>query len=232
MFNPLRTFLRHYRQLAVIASLSFATLVCFGMLILRVAYAHNSHYQWLLWNLFLAWLPAGSALLAYNLHKRPSKLNWLVVSLCAAAWFLFFPNAPYLATDMIHLHARPDAPFWYDLLLLLAFAWTGFFLGLVSLFLMQEIVRKLTGTALSWLFAFAMLGLSSFGIYLGRFLRWNSWDVVFNPLRLLVDVTQHIRHPMMHMQTVVFSALFAFFLVAMYLTLAAVMNFQHELRRS
>lgn len=231
MFKPLRAFFRHYRQLAVIASLIFATLVCFGMLVLRVAYSHNSHYVWLLWNLFLAWLPAGSALIAYNLHQRHGRLSWLLVSACAVAWFIFLPNAPYLVTDMIHLRSQPDAPFWFDLLLLLAFAWTGFFLGLVSLLLMQEVVRRLAGTVTSWLFAFVMLGLSSFGIYLGRFMRWNSWDVVFNPSRLLVDVIQPVIHPLAHTQTVVFSVLFAFYLVAMYLALAAVMNFQHEVRR-
>lgn len=231
MFKPLRAFFRHYRQLAVIASLIFATLVCFGMLVLRVAYSHNSHYVWLLWNLFLAWLPVGSALIVYNLYKRHGRLSWLLVSACAVTWFIFLPNAPYIVTDMIHLRSQPDAPFWFDLLLLLAFAWTGFFLGLVSLLLMQEIVGRLAGTVTSWLFAFVMLGLSSFGIYLGRFMRWNSWDVVFNPSRLLVDVTQPLIHPLAHPQTVGFSVLFAFFLVAMYLTLAAVMNLQHEVRR-
>ena len=232
MLKPLRAFFRHYRQLAVIASLIFATLVCVGLLVLRVAYAHNSHYSWLLWNLFLAWLPAGSAVLAYNLQKRHSRLSWVLISVCAVTWFFFLPNAPYLVTDMLHLHAQEDAPLWFDLLLLLAFAWTGFFLGLVSLLLMQEIVRRLVGVVAGWIFALAMLGLSSFGIYLGRFLRWNSWDVVFNPLRLLADVAGPIIHPRTHPQTVIFSVLFAFFLMAMYLTLAAVMNFQHEGRQS
>lgn len=231
MPRPLQTF-RHYRQLAVIASLISASVFCFGLLVLRTAYSHNSHYVWLLWNLFLAWLPAASALVAYNLHKRHSRFSWLLVSVCAVTWFFFLPNAPYLVTDMVHLYARPDAPFWFDLLLLVSFAWTGFFLGLVSLLLMQEIVRRLAGTVTSWAFAFVMLGLSSFGIYLGRFLRWNSWDVLSNPLRLLVDVTQPLIHPLSHMQTVVFSVLFALFLAAMYLTLAAVMNFQTEVRRS
>ena len=215
MFSLSRVFLYHSRQLA-----------------LRMIYSHNSQYSWLVWNLFLAWLPAGSALLAYNLHKHHSKLTGLLVLACAIGWFLFFPNAPYLVTDMIHLRARADVPFWYDLVLLLAFAWTGLFLGLVSLMLMQEIVRWRAGTSISWLFVLVMLGLSSFGIYLGRFLRWNSWDVLSNPLSLFIDVARQVRHPVTHMQTVAFSALFAFFLLAMYLTLTAVMNFQHEAQRS
>jgi uncharacterized membrane protein len=228
VFQPSRAVFRHYRQLGVIASLIFATLVCAGLLVLRVAYAHNLNYVWLLWNLFLAWLPAASALIAYNVYKRHSRLSWFLVIACAVAWFFFLPNAPYLVTDMVHLRHQPDAPFWYDLLLLLAFAWTGLFLGLVSLLLMQEIVRKFAGTFAGWIFAVVMLGLSSFGIYLGRFLRWNSWDVLFNPFRLFVDVARPVIHPLSHPQTVVFSVLFAFFLVAMYLTLKAVMNFQPD----
>lgn len=224
----LRTLFRHYRQLAVIASLVFTTLVCTGLLVLRIAYSHRATYLWLMWNLFLAWLPTIGALIAYNVYKTQSWLKWLVASLCSLVWLIFFPNALYLVTDLIHLHPQSDAPFWFDLILLVAFAWTGFFLGLVSLSLMQEVVRKVAGTITSWLFALGVLGLSSFGIYLGRFLRWNSWDVFLNPLRLLGDVAEQVRHPLAHSQTLVFSMLFAFFFVAMYLTLMALMHFRHE----
>jgi uncharacterized membrane protein len=229
MFKLLRAFF-HSRQLALIASLLFATLVCIGLLVLRVAYSHSYTYVWLLWNLFLAWLPALSALVAYNLYKRRSLLIWLIVPICVLVWFFFFPNAPYLVTDLVHLRPTPGAPFWYDLLLLVTFAWTGFFVGLISLVLMQEIVCNLVGTLVSWLFAVAVLALSSFGIYLGRFLRWNSWDVFFNPLRMLVEILQGMRHPFAHAQTVVFSVLMACFLVAMYLTLTALMHFRPEVR--
>jgi uncharacterized membrane protein len=176
-------------------------------------------------------VPVGSALLVYNLHRQRSKLVWLIVLMSAATWFLFFPNAPYLITDMIHLRARPGVPFWYDLLMLAAFACTGLFLGLISLLLMQEAVRRLAGSVVSWLFALAMLALGSVGIYVGRFLRWNSWDVVFSPQRLVVDVAGAVRHPFLHVGSIAFSVLFAFFLAAMYLTLKAVMNFQNEARQ-
>jgi uncharacterized membrane protein len=232
MLTPTSRLIRNSRQLTLLASLVLASLVCIGLLMLRAMHAGNSHYVWLVWNLFLAWFPTASAVVAYNIHNEDSKLRGFLVLICATGWFLFFPNAPYLITDLMHLHARPDAPFWFDMLLLIAFAWTGFFLGLISLLLMQEIVRRVFGAGLSWCFAFAMLGLGSFGIYLGRFLRWNSWDVWSNPLRLFVDIAHQVRHPLMHAQTVAFSVLFGFFLVAMYLTLTAVMNFHQEVRRS
>lgn len=230
MFKLLPAFFRHSRQLAVIASLVFATCVCTGLLLLRVTYSHRPTYVWLMWNLLLAWLPALSALIAYNLYKKRFRLLWLILPVCILVWLIFFPNAPYLVTDLVHLKKEPGAPFWYDLILLLAFAWTGFFIGLVSLVLMQEIVRKLAGTVTSWLFALAVLALSSFGIYLGRFLRWNSWDVFFSPVQMLVEILRGIRHPFAHAQTIVFSVLMAFFLIAMYLTVMAMMHFRQEVR--
>jgi len=224
--------LRNSRQLGLISALIFATAVSLGLLVLRMIYSHTPQFSWLGWNLFLAWMPVLCALLAYNLARQRSKLTALVVLVCAVIWFFFFPNAPYLVTDMIHLKARPGLPFWYDLLLLLAFAWTGFFLGLVSLVLMQEVVRRRTSSTLSWLFALVMICLASFGIYLGRFQRWNSWDVISNPLRLFFAAARPVRHPFTHLETVAFSVLFAFFLMAMYLMLRAVMNFHHEVGRS
>ena len=181
MLQPKRALLRQYRQVAVLVSLAFSTAVCLGLLGLRVTYSHRLVYTYLAWNLFLAWLPMLCALAAYNAGKRRSRLSWLVVAGCALAWLLFFPNAPYILTDLLHLQARADAPLWFDLVLLLAFAWTGFMLGLVSLVLMQALVRRAAGAVASWAFAVAVLGLSGFGIYLGRFLRWNSWDVFFSP---------------------------------------------------
>ena len=228
MFKLLRTFLRHYHQLAVIASLGFATLVCLGLLVLRMAHTHDFSNYGLVWNLALAWLPAISALLAYNLHKQPSWLNWVKVAGCVAVWLLFLPNAPYLITDIMHLRPQPEIPFWYDLILYVAFGWTGCFLGLVSLLLIQEIVRKAAGTLTSWLFVLGVLGLNSFGIYLGRFLRWNSWDVIVNPLPLFSEIAQQVRHPLAHFQTVVFSALFTVFFLAVYLMLVAVTHFRQE----
>jgi uncharacterized membrane protein len=146
-------------------------------------------------------------------------------------WLLFLPNAPYLVTDLIHLRPHEDAPFWFDLIMLSAFAWTGFFLGLVSLILMQEVIRKAAGTIASWLFVFAALGLSSFGIYLGRFLRWNSWDVFFNPLQLLADIAVRLRHPLANLQTYAFSILFGLFFLSVYLMVVAMSHLRQEAQR-
>ena len=220
---------RNQSELAILGSPSFATLVCFALFGLRAVHSHTFTYRYLLWNLFLAWLPVLSALAAYNLQKSYSWVNWVLVPGCALFWLVFFPNAPYLITDIMHLRQQTAVPFWYDLILFVAFAWTGFFLGLVSLFMMQEIVRKAAGRVISWLFALGVLALSSFGIYLGRFLRWNSWDVFLSPGRLMADLSEHAQDPFTRFQALVFSVLFACFFLAMYLTLVAVAHFRHEM---
>ncbi len=95
---------------------------------------------------------------------------------CAALWLVFFPNAPYIITDLLHLSAQDGVPVWYDLILLSAFAWTGAMLGMISLGLMHVLVARVAGGAWSWIFVLGVLMLSGFGVYLGRFPRWNSWD--------------------------------------------------------
>jgi uncharacterized membrane protein len=228
----LRTLYRNYRQIAVVGSLVFATALSLGVLGLRIVYTRELDYLNLGWNLFLAWLPLFFALAAYNVYKRRSRLSWLVVAGCAAVWLLFFPNAPYLLTDIVHLRSSQGVPFWYDLIMVVAFAWTGLFLGLVSLYLMQALVRRAAGGPASWLFAISVSGLSGFGIYLGRFLRWNSWDLFLSPAGLLADIVERFRHPLAHYQTFMFSAMFSLFFVSAYFILVAMMHMQKELVRA
>ncbi len=227
MQNQAQSPLRYHRQLSVIASLAFATAVCAGLLALRMAYTRGLTYIGLLWNLFLAWLPFISSLAAYNLYKRWLSLTTLLVAGSALIWLLFFPNAPYLLTDLMHLQAS-DVPLWYDLILLVAFAWTGSFLGHVSLYLMQTVVLRMAGPLIGWIFALGTLGAGSFGIYLGRFQRWNSWDIFTRPREILSDIWQPLRHPFSHPETVAFSLLFYLFLIASYWMLVTLIRFGAE----
>jgi uncharacterized membrane protein len=228
MLKLLRAAIRHYRQIAVLGALVFASALCIALLGVRLAYTRNYYYIYFAWNLFLAWLPMLCALAAYNLYKRRSRLSWLMVAGCAFVWLLFFPNAPYLLTDIIHLTPRPDIPIWYDLILVLAFALSGALLGLVSLFLMQMLVHRAVGPVLGWLFALTVLGLSGFGIYLGRFQRWNSWDLFTIPTTLLADIANRLLHPLANWRTFVFSALFSLVFLSAYLTFTALAHGQWD----
>jgi uncharacterized membrane protein len=216
------------RQIAVVASLAFASVLCGAMLAVRTVYADSLAYIGLAWNLLLAWLPMVAALTAYNLKKRDARGVWLLIAPCAFLWLLFFPNAPYILTDILHLGPRNGVPLWYDLIMLVAFAWTGTFLGLVSLYLMHTLVRRTAGGFTGWLFTFAVLAVTGFGVYLGRFPRWNSWDLFISPLELLGDIWQRARHPLAHPRTIVFSGLFSLCVTAMYLMLAAIIHFSRE----
>ena len=131
----------------------------------------------------------------------------------------------------MHLRQTSIVPLWFDVLFFVAFAWTGFFLGLVSLLLMQEIIRKTAGVKAGWLFAFVVLVLSSFGIYLGRFLRWNSWYLFLNPQQLIAGVSEQAQDPFSRFQAFVFCVLFAGFFISMYLALVALTHFHSDLRQ-
>jgi uncharacterized membrane protein len=216
------------RQLAVLASLGFATALCLGLLELRAWHYGSSAHRGLVWNLFLAWLPALGAFAAYNLNRWPTRFRWLPIIGLSLLWLLFLPNAPYLITDIIHLKQNRGVPLWYDLITLVAFAWTGLFLGLVSLYMMQMLVRRTMGNAASWFFALGALSLNGFGIYFGRFLRWNSWDVLFRPASLFNDLLEGLRNPFAYLHTIAFAGLFTLFLIAVYLMLLSFTQLHRE----
>jgi len=141
---------------------------------------HRAGNPWyLIWNLFLAWIPY---IISICFIKKDTTLNRFIPFFIF--WLLFFPNAPYLATDVFHLVSSPPALLWYDSLLFFFFGWIGLFLGLLSLWQIQQYFKMHFRILFSELSIFAICFISSFGIYLGRFERWNSWDIFLNPIGL------------------------------------------------
>jgi uncharacterized membrane protein len=201
-------------------ALVFASMVCVGLVVARVAWTHNFRYYFLIWNLFLAWLPIVPALFVVDLSRKQPVLNWRLVGL-GAVWLLFFPNAPYITTDFIHLTYGFRAHFWVDLALFLSCAFTGLVLGFISLYLMQSVVRQRYGSGKSWCFVALVAGLSGLGIYLGRFLRFNSWDVLLRPMEISRSVGKWAADPLANTHPYAFPALFAVFLFITYLVLYA-----------
>ena len=171
------------RTLAIVALLA-ASALCVATVEIRTHETGDSYYRFLVWNLILAWVPLGFAVAAYSRARRQvDALVWVLL----VPWLLFFPNAPYLLTDFIHLGEGP-APLWYDALMLSAFAWTGLLLGFVSVYLVQQVAARMLGPAAGWLTAVGALGLSGLGIYLGRHVRLNSWDLLLQPQGVVADV--------------------------------------------
>ena len=216
------------RETAVpVFALSFASAVTVVLVVARIFWTRDIIYASLVWNLFLAWLPLGFALLAGDEFDPFKTRNWRFLGF-AGAWLLFFPNAPYIFTDVVHLTTYFYRHFWVDLMLILLCAFTGLVLGFVSLFLMQGVVRRLYGNLTSWVFIAAVAALSGFGIYLGRFKRFNSWDVIWKPLKLTRGIGEWASNPLAHSNSYAFPMLFAVFLFLAYLMLYALTHLQHS----
>lgn len=227
----MKTLRKYAGDAGIVITLGLASALCVVLLAARVMVARDDDHLFMIWNLFLAWPPLLLALAARVLYSAHRWLRYPAFVVCASLWLLFFPNAPYMMTDFIHLRPDQVVPLWYDALLLLAFAWTGLLLGFISLYIMQSLVAQSLGRAAGWVFALVSLGLSAFGIYLGRFQRWNSWDVFYAPQHLLGDVWAQIRHPLEHHQTYTVTLLITTFLVVAYLGLFALTRLKLETRR-
>ncbi len=173
-------------------------------------------YRNLVWNLFLAWVPYFFSIVVAALFQL-SPQKWWRLLLPGFLWLAFFPNAPYIVTDFLHLEHRPGIPLWYDIGLLATFAWTGIFLAIASLRTMQKIVQYYLGTFISWIFALAALSLGGLGIYLGRFSRWNSWDLLLNPEHIMSEVAYRLVNPFNDLRFIGFTMMFTAFLLVCYL---------------
>lgn len=178
-----------------------------GLGCLRIGIAGNFKGLFLVWNLFLAWIPF---LISFLLVHPKNRLGALFMVPFLGLWLLFLPNAPYLITDLIHLRPRDGVPLWYDATILFVFAFLGLLLGIVSSLFVHEIMEKYIGPFKAWLFLSTCFTLSGYGIYLGRFLRWNSWDLLVNPIELLRDSFFRLTNPIAIAVTGIF-ALFLFF---------------------
>jgi uncharacterized membrane protein len=176
--------------MAALATLVAASAFGAALVAFRFAWTGDVRYANLVWNLVLAWVPFVLALLVYDRARRG--LAGAALLLLGAAWLAFLPNAPYLVTDLGLLRDIGGMPVWFDVALLTTFAWTGLLLGFVSVYLVQRAVQRLYGTAQAWCVALGALALSGVGIYLGRELRWNSWDLAVQPGGVLGDLADQL----------------------------------------
>lgn len=183
-----------------IASVTGLSVVCIALLMIRIAATNSSRYGFLFWNLFLAAVPV---LLAWWLAARVRKHGWLKWQqiVLTVTWIGFLPNSFYIITDLIHLRANYEADLLFDITLLTGFIVSGLFLGYLSVYLVHlEVLKRLRER---WVYAIlAVLFLAvSFAICLGRYTRWNTWDILLQPAGLLFDVSDRLLNPAGHMQT-------------------------------
>jgi uncharacterized membrane protein len=216
----IRAFLsRHKYKLVITLLLVLASLISVSMAWARMVYSDSRDYASMIWNLGLAWIPFIISSLAYTISWS-RKLLFLVVPVVALTWLVFFPNAPYILTDFQHLSTNAsNAPLWYDVLMLVWFAWTGLLLGVISLHFMQDIVTRAFGRLIGWLFTFGVTLLSSIGIFLGRFNRWNSWDLFNEPRSIAHDLWQWLKNPLDHLRVYGFILLFTLLFLFVYVAI-------------
>lgn len=188
---------------------------CFLFTLFRLFYSGTGHYLFLVWNLFLAGIP----FLLVQLTVFERSRNKLLLFIIAGFWLLFFPNAPYILTDLFHLKSNSSMPIWFDLVIIMLYAWTGLLAGFYSLHLIEKKYVELFGQKFQALFTLVLLFLSSFGIYLGRYLRFNSWDLFQKPSWLMGEVANRFIHPMEHPRTWGFTLFMGLLLCFFYFSL-------------
>ncbi|MBB6731613.1 DUF1361 domain-containing protein [Cohnella zeiphila] len=202
------------------------TVLCVAMLAVRAFHLDSARFHFLLWNLFLAWLPLIVAMVAVGAARwmRGPALA-LAMLVLGGAWLLLYPNAPYLTTDLIHLIGNPTYMWnaqqqsvlvWYDLVVFFLFSWCGLLLGYLSMLHFHMLVRRFMGRFAGWLFIVVVSFLGGFGVYLGRMIRLNSWDVVFSPFRLIEGVRAGLDH-----RGAKFTLLFGMLILIVYLSLSS-----------
>lgn len=212
------------RVLRLVLALGLSSALSVSLSLTRILRSGTTAYAFLNWNLVLAWVPLALAIAFAILARRRaarSRSHKLTMGLLLAAWFVFFPNAPYVVTDLIDLVSqspRGNMPIVYDSVMFFSFAFTGLLSGFLSLRLVAENVRRWWGGAASSAVVGLTLTASGFGVYLGRFERFNSWDVVTRPVALFGGIAALVRDPRPMLVTFLFSV----FLVVAYVTVTQV----------
>ena len=181
----------------------------------RVSFFGKFNFLFLFWNMFLAFIPylISSWMLWYSDNKKPYKLFMIIGFV---AWIIFLPNAPYLVTDLIHTGRIMVVPVFYDLTVLFSSALVGLLFAFYSLSHIERIFLKKFGNKATTLCMIVVIFISSFGIYLGRFIRFNSWHILTDVSSVFLKVWAIISKPYTHQDVYLFSTFFFFFIFMLY----------------
>ena len=194
------------------ASMGFSMLLIFT----RVVATGHLTFIFLVWNLFLAYIPyCISSFLKNNPWCVRSKWMFFIGFL---AWLFFIPNSFYIITDLFHLGIA-TVPIWFDLALLLSFAWNGLLLGILSVYQIEKIVKQLWPRSSEIVFVLPVMFLNALGLYVGRYLRFNSWDIISNPFALMSEMSNMLFHPFHYKPAWAMISCYSLLIMFIYLTL-------------
>ncbi len=236
MRKPLAAEPGPFGNVRIAGLLALLAAACFGMLLVRPMLANETRFLFLLWNLFLAWLPYVASIAATVVAgpatgraigaatgRAIGAARVVVVLALGALWLLFLPNSAYLTTDFIHLIAGrnryvQDGEFgylvWFDLILFFLFAWCGLMLSYISTRQFHRLVAVRFGRFAGWAFVSGVTLLAGYGVFLGRIVRLNSWDAWMRPMELIGSILGNL-----HWRGAAFSLLFSGWMAITYLFL-------------
>jgi uncharacterized membrane protein len=201
------------RQVLLVLCISSA--VSAGLFLIRVIGTDNFNYWFMIWNLFLAWLPV---LFVFLLRYRLPITRWMSWQniVLTLLWLIFLPNSFYMVTDFIHLQNTGEILKLYDVAMMMSFVLNGLILGYIGVYVMHhELLKRIKERWAHLIIGLVILS-CGFAIYLGRYLRWNTWDVLLNPAALLFDISERIIHPALHADTFIITATYFVLIASIY----------------
>lgn len=214
-----------------VGMLGLASLVSVGLYLYGAWRNHDWEYGYLLWNLFLAWIPLGLAFLLVRLLKIRAWLSiWPI--LVSLVWLVFLPNSFYMISDYIHLQDVQRVDVLFDTVMFSSFIFTSLAMGFTSLLLVHYELDKRFKSRLAGGQVAGILLLCSYAIFLGRNLRWNTWDVILNPASILFDVSERLIHPSRHPQMFLTTISFFILLGMLYLIIRQAVKLARLSRQS
>ncbi|WP_303316234.1 DUF1361 domain-containing protein [Flavivirga abyssicola] len=204
--NTIKTLL--FNRFKIFSLLSISIMLSIVLLMVRIKLTHSFFYLFLVWNLFLAVIPFSITTYLVTVSKR-KKVGFAI---WFSIWLTFLPNAPYIITDLLHLKISSNHLLWLDVLVVSSFALNGLLLFSLSLVDMETLLNRYLKKKKINFLMILILFLSGFGVYLGRFLRYNSWEILQHPLDLFSDIFNILLSPNQHLEAWLFTFLFGLFL--------------------
>ncbi|HUW70450.1 MAG TPA: DUF1361 domain-containing protein [bacterium] len=212
---------------SVLLVVALSTLSCLVLVLVRYGLTGRFSQSYLIWNLVLATVPVLIARYGTMLTSRQTtaKRSRIFAVGSFVVWLVFYPNAPYVFTDFIHVVRRANLGavalpwlsqadlLWYDIVMNAAFAFVCHYIGLVSMYIMHGAMRTMFGRVAGWSMMVPAILLSGFGIHIGRFSRFDSWDLVMQPVQTVRVISQSLADP----AALLFSTAFAFFIALTYI---------------
>ena len=194
--------------------LLWSSLFSIALVTLRLLYTNSWVLVHLAWNLFLAWIPYWITIKMNN-HSYHLNNKWKFI-LLSLLWLLFIPNAFYILTDLFHLKDRAESSRWIDLTIIFSFAWNGLMMGIISVWRMEKIITPFLPGKKQYYFLYPLMGLIALGVYIGRYGRFNSWDIISDPFDLAGVLLNLFIHPFQNLYPWIMISCFAVFIILVY----------------